>query len=127
MPEQHLYEYAIIRIVPRVEREEFMNVGVVIYCAAQRFLEVKYTLEKTRLQAFGSELNIAEIEARLKAFELVCKGGEEGGAIGQLSQPSRFRWLTAARSTIVQTSSVHPGLCANPTEILHLIFTQLVA
>ena len=126
MPEKHLYEYAVIRIVPRVEREEFINVGVILYCSAQRFLDIKCKLEAARLKAFSCELNIAEIGMRLSAFEQVCKGGKHGGPIGQLSQPSRFRWLTAARSTIVQTSSVHPGLCIDAIETLDTLYTQLV-
>ncbi|TKK69747.1 DUF3037 domain-containing protein [Ilyomonas limi] len=126
MPEMHLYEYAVIRIVPRVEREEFMNAGVIMFCAAQRFLEVKCRLETERLQAFRGEINIQEIQTRLAAFEQICKGGKEGGPIGQLSQASRFRWLTAARSTVVQTSRVHPGLCVNAVETLEILYEQLV-
>src|SRR3954453_13937988 len=83
MPGKHLYEYAVIRIVPRVEREEFINAGVILYCASLRFLEVKCTMPKERLKAFGGGiLDITEIETRLKAFEQVCKGGKEGGPIG---------------------------------------------
>jgi hypothetical protein len=126
MPEKQLYEYAVIRLVPRVEREEFINAGVVMYCAAQRFLEVKCTFPKERLKAFGGILDISEIESRLKAFEQVCKGGKNGGPIGQLSQASRFRWLTAYRSTVVQTSRVHPGLCTNAMATLEMLYDQLV-
>lgn len=126
MPEKHLYEYAIIRIVPRVEREEFINAGVIMYCAAERFLEVKCTLRQERLKCFSCVLDISEIETRLKAFEKICKGGKDSGPIGQLSQASRFRWLTAARSTVVQTSRVHPGLCTNAMETLQKLYEQLV-
>ena len=126
MPEKHLYEYAVIRLVPRVEREEFINAGVIMYCAALRFLEVKCTFPKERLKAFGGILDITEIESRLKAFEQVCKGGKEGGPIGQLSQAARFRWLTASRSTVVQTSKVHPGLCINAMETLQMLYDHLV-
>ena len=127
MPEKHLYEYAVIRIVPRVEREEFMNAGVILYCAALRFLEVKYKLEATRLAAFNCDINIAELAMRLAAFKQVCKGKKSGGPIGQFSQASRFRWLTAARSTIVQTSAVHPGLCISAEETLQTLYEQLIA
>jgi len=126
MPEKHLYEYAVIRIVPHVEREEFINAGIIMYCATQRFLEVKCKLDAVRLKSFCSSLDIVEIETRLQAFERVCEGGKEGGPIGQLSQASRFRWLTASRSTVVQTSRVHPGLSTNVTETLHKLFEQLV-
>ena len=125
MPEKHLYEYAVIRVVPRVEREEFINTGVISYCATLRFLDVKYKLETARLAAFNCELNIEEVAMRLSAFEQVCKGGKWGGPIGQLSQASRFRWLTAARSTIVQTSAVHSGLCLSAAETLHSLYNRL--
>lgn len=126
MPEKHLYEYAVIRIVPRVEREEFLNAGVIMYCASQRFLDVKCILQPARLKAFGCELDLIEIEARLKAFQQICKGGKGGGPIGQLPQASRFRWLTAARSTIIQTSRVHSGFCIDPTATLQILYEQLV-
>lgn len=126
MPEKHLYEYAVIRIVPRVEREEFINAGVIMYCATLRFLDVKYMLPKERLKAFGGVLDITEIEIRLKAFEQVCKGGRDGGPIGQLSQAARFRWLTASRSTVVQTSKVHPGLCTDAVATLEMLYNRLV-
>ena len=126
MPEQHLYEYAVIRIVPRVEREEFINAGVIMFCATQRFLEVKCKLDKERLKAFNCIIDITEIETRLKAFEQICKGGKAGGPIGQLNQASRFRWLTAPRSTVVQTSRVHPGFCADAKQTLECLYEQLV-
>lgn len=126
MPEQHLYEYAVIRIVPRVEREEFMNAGIILFCATQRFLDVKCKLDKEKLKAFGCDVDIKEIEARLKAFEQVCKGGKEGGPIGLLIPASRFRWLTAWRSTVVQTSRVHPGFCVDAKQTLELLYEQLV-
>jgi len=127
MPEKHLYEYAVIRIVPRVEREEFINAGVIMFCAKLRFLEVKCTMPKERLRAFGGILDITEIETRLKAFEQVCKGGKEGGPIGQLPQAARFRWLTASRSTVVQTSRVHPGFCIDAKATLDMLYEQLVS
>jgi len=109
MQEKHLFEYAIIRVVPRVEREEFLNVGVIIYCADQNFLQIKFELNQERLVAFSNELDIEELEKRLFAFEQICKGAEDGGPIGKLPVASRFRWLTATRRTVVQTSPVHPG------------------
>ena len=126
MPEKHLYEYAVIRVVPSVEREEFLNVGVILYCSAQGFLQTAYVLPDERLRAFSAELDVAELRERLRAFERICAGRKEGGTIGQLPIAARFRWLTAARSTVVQTSPVHPGLCANPAETLARLFAQLV-
>lgn len=122
-----LFEYAVVRIVPRVEREEFLNVGVVVYCAAQGFLQAQFELPAARLLAFASAgLDLADLAARLGAFERICRGAHGGGPIGQLPRAGRFRWLTATRSTVVQTSPVHPGLCADAAETLARLHTQLV-
>jgi hypothetical protein len=126
MQEKHLFEYAVIRFVPRVEREEFLNVGVILYCRDQGFLHTLYTLNEQRLQAFSADLDMQELQERLHAFERICCGRKEGGRIGQLGIAERFRWLTAARSTIVQTSPVHPGLTGNATQTLERLFAQLV-
>lgn len=126
MQEMELFEYAVIRIVPRVEREEFLNVGIILYCAKQRFLEVRYTLDGTRLSALSPDLDIAEMESNLIAFQRICEGGKTAGPIGLLDPASRFRWLTAARSTVLQTSKVHPGLCDNAMETLNKLHAQLV-
>lgn len=126
MPEKHLFEYAVIRVVPRVEREEFMNVGVILLCSSQGFLKTRFELNEARLLALFPALDLPELRERLQAFEKVCAGRREGGPIGQLGTASRFRWLTANRSTIVQTSAVHPGLCHSPEETLDRLHTQLV-
>jgi hypothetical protein len=126
MQEKHLFEYAVVRVMPKVEREEFLNVGVILYCAGRGFLQTRYELNEPRLRAFAGELDVQELQKRLRAFERICAGRREGGAIGQLAIASRFRWLTAARSTVVQTSPVHPGLCADPAETLERLYAQLV-
>ena len=126
MPETHLFEYAVIRVVPRVEREEFLNVGVILYCSAQGFLQTMYTLPEDRLRSFSAELELSVLHERLSAFERICTGRKQGGIIGQLPIAARFRWLTAARSTVVQTSPVHPGLCVDAAETLARLFAQLV-
>lgn len=126
MQEKHLFEYAVIRVVPRVERGEFVNVGVIVYCASQRFLQTFYELDEARLLSLFPGLDISELKERLRAFEQVCSGGSGGGTIGKLPIASRFRWLTATRSTIVQTSPVHPGLCSDPHKTLHRLHEQLV-
>ena len=126
MPEKHLFEYAVMRIVPRVEREEFANAGVISYCQKQRFLQCLFRIDKERLHAFSPKLDLSEVEAYLCAFERICAGGRAGGPIGQLDIASRFRWLTAARSTVVQTSKVHIGFCTEAKETLEKLFAQLV-
>ena len=126
MQKKRLFEYAVIRIVPRVEREEFINAGVILFCPAKVFLQTLSTLPVNRLQAFSCEVDMADLKERLHAFERICAGSREGGAIGKLPIAARFRWLTAARSTIVQTSPVHTGLCIDPLETLTQLHTQLV-
>lgn len=127
MQQKHLFEYAVIRVVPLVQREEFINVGVIVYCSSKRFLGVRYEINAPRLMAFSNLVDIEEIERRLQAIEQICKGGSAGGPIGLLPIASRFRWLAATKSTIVQTSAIHPGLCNHPAETLDKLFGQLVS
>lgn len=128
MPAKHLFEYAVLRVVPRVEREEFINVGVILYCSAQGFLQVTCEFNEVRLLALaGPTLDLADVRARLRSFERICRGRATGGPIGQLAIASRFRWLTAQRSTIIQTSPVHPGLCEDATTTLAELHAQLVS
>lgn len=126
MPELHLFEYAVIRVVPKVEREEFINAGVILYCKKLKFLQAIVTLQAERLCAFPGAPEAAELEQYLATFEKICKGGRNAGPIGLLDHASRFRWLTATRSTIVQTSKVHPGFCSDPEQALIRLHAQLV-
>jgi Protein of unknown function (DUF3037) len=126
MQENHLFEYAIIRVVPRVEREEFLNVGVVLYCRSKQFLQTIFTLDAPRLLALYPELDIKEVQMHLHAFEQISLGNKDAGPIAILDIASRFRWLTARRSTVVQTSVVHPGLCKDALETLGRLHKQLV-
>jgi hypothetical protein len=126
MQENYLYEYAVIRIVPRVEREEFLNIGVILYCPKKGFLKVRYQLDEARLKAFSCNLEVAELEEYLQTLERICIGGKNAGPIGVLPIASRFRWLTATRSTIIQTSKIHPGFCIEPEETLDRLYGLLV-
>jgi hypothetical protein len=126
MPEQHSFEYAVIRVVPKVEREEFMNVGVILYCQSLSYLDASFTLDEERLRALSARMEIAEIKKHLSAFCEICKGGPEAGPIGKLDMGSRFRWLTATRSTVLQCSKVHPGLSADPATTLKNLHKRLV-
>src|SRR3712207_301331 len=111
MPGKHLFEYAVVRVVPRVEREEFVNVGIVLFCKQQRFLKTLFHLNAERLLSLSPTLDIDEVKGYLDAFEKISRGEKDGGPIAKLDLPSRFRWLTATRSTVVQSSKIHPGLC----------------
>ncbi|HEX8090535.1 MAG TPA: DUF3037 domain-containing protein [Blastocatellia bacterium] len=121
------YDYAIIRVVPRVEREEFVNVGVIVSCPAKGFLEARIELDEQRLMALDSAADVESIKAHLGAFPTICAGGEQAGPIGKLSQRERFHWLIAPRSTIIQTSPAHTGCCKDPTTVLeHLLETMVL-
>jgi hypothetical protein len=125
--DKHLFEYAVIRLVPSVEREEFLNVGVILYCQDENFLKISYDLNEGRLSAFACDLAIDEITEHLQAFEKITAGGEGAGPIGRLPIGARFRWLTAPRSTIVQTSAVHTGLCVSAGETLDQLLAKMVS
>src|ERR1700712_4373658 len=126
MPENHVFEYATIRVVPRADREEFLNVGVVLYCPKQKFLQAMILIDVEKLTAFSSHLDIIELEENLCAFERICNGAKEGGPIATLDIASRFRWLTATRSTVVTASKVHPGLTTDAERTLNRLYHQLV-
>ena len=126
MHNKDLFEYTVIRVVPRVEREEFINVGVILFCKAQRFLEAKYLLDKKRLLSFSSALDLDVVKENLNALDQICTGAKEGGAIAKLDLASRFRWLTSTRSTVIQLSKVHPGYTSNAAETLEKLYRELV-
>lgn len=124
--QKHLFEYAIIRIVPRVYREEFINAGVILYSKKARFLATRFTINPQRILALYAEADIAEIEEHLRAYEKIAAGTVDGGPIAKLDIASRFRWLTATRSTIIQSSKIHPGLCDDLEILLNRLNEQLV-
>ena len=122
MQELCTYDYAIVRVVPKVEREEFINVGVIVSCPAKAFLEARIELDEQRLKSLDATLDIESIRPHLESIVAICAGGEQAGPIGQLSQRERFHWLTAPRSTTIQMSPVHTGHTANPASVLqHLL------
>ena len=126
MHDHYPYDYAVFRVVPRVEREEFVNVGVIVSCPARDFLEARIELDEQRLRALDSALDVESIRAHLATIPSICAGGEQAGPIGQLTQRERFHWLVAPRSTIIQVSAVHTGWCKDPTEVLaHLVDTMV--
>lgn len=126
MPDKVTFEYAIIRLVPKVEREEFFNVGVILFSKRKKFLGIKYQIDNKKLQAFSNEIGIEDVKNYLKAWEYVCQGEPNGGVIGKLDVSDRFRWLAASKSTIIQCSKTHPGLCVDPKETLEGLFESFV-
>lgn len=127
MPARSAFEYAVIRVVPRVERGEFLNVGVLLLCRQRRFLDARLQLDPARLAAFAPGLDLEALAEQLGYIPLVCAGGPAAGPIGALPQYERFRWLTAPRSSVVQPSPVHVGLCDDPAATLERVFRQMVA
>lgn len=126
MQDKHLYEYAVIRVVPRVEREEFVNAGIILYCKRPSFIKVLYKIDKAKLQALAPELDIDQVRLNLESFERIARGSKDGGPIARLEIPERFRWLTAVRSSVIQTSRPHPGFCSNLEEKTQRLFEQFV-
>lgn len=121
-----MFEYAVIRIVPHVEREEFINAGVILLCAKKKFLRTRVLLREDKIKALCETTDLTELKEHVASFERISKGGDDSGPIGKLPIAERFRWLTATRSTVLQTSKVHPGLCTDPDEMLERLFNQLV-
>ncbi len=126
MPGKHLYEYAVIRFVPKVEREEFLNTGIILFCKRPAFLGVRMLLDMDRLLRFSPDTDIEALHCHLAAFEKIALGTADSGPIGRLDHASRFRWLTATRSTIIQPSKVHVGYSDNLEETLEKLFRTLV-
>ena len=124
--EHFQYDYAIYRVVPRVEREEFVNVGVIVSCPSKGFLEARVELDEQRLLSLDSSLDIESIRAHLATIPAICAGGADAGPIGQLSQRERFHWLVSPRSTTIQTSPVHTGQCKDPEEVLEQLLRTMV-
>lgn len=126
MRDHDTYDYAVIRVVPRVEREEFINVGIVVSCPQRRFLQAAIEVDERRLTAIDPDLDIDALRKHLAIIPAICKGGEGSGPIGLLSPRERFRWLTAPRSTVVQLSPAHTGRCADPETLLEQLMNTMV-
>ncbi|MEO8672589.1 MAG: DUF3037 domain-containing protein [Tahibacter sp.] len=121
-----LYDYAVIRVVPRVERAEFINAGVILSSAATKFLQARIELDEARLIALAPDVDIETVRRHLAAVSAICAGTPGSGPIAQLPQRARFHWLTAPRSAIIQTSPVHAGRCANPQAAIEHLVARLV-
>lgn len=120
------FDYALLRVVPRVERQEFINAGVVVYCPEKRFLAVRVRLDEARLQALWPDSDVELVREHLRAVERICAGDESAGPIAKLSLGERFHWLTSPRSTVLQTSPVHTGVCDGTDELLDRLEKQFL-
>jgi hypothetical protein len=124
--ERHAFDYAIVRVVPRVDRGEFLNAGVIVFCSTRAFLEARIELDHARLKTLAPAIDTAVVESYLESIPAVCAGGGEPGSIGSLPQRARFHWLVAPRSTVIQTSDVHSGVHEDPKAALDGLFEKLV-
>jgi hypothetical protein len=120
------YDYAIVRVVPRVEREEFINAGVILSCPERDFLAARIELDERRLLALDAQVDLESVRANLESIPIVCAGGPAAGPIGRLSPRERFHWLVAPRSTIIQMSAVHSGRCHDPAAALDRLLETMV-
>lgn len=126
MQEKHLYEYAVIRFVPKVEREEFFNIGLVMFCKRPKFLKIQYHLCPQKFALFSDDIQLEEIETQLKSFSKIALGGKNGGVIGSYDIPDRFRWITAEKSACIQTARPHVGLSNDLENTFLRLFEELV-
>ena len=126
MPAPSSFDYAVIRVVPRVEREEFLNAGVIVFSFTRDFLGARVHVDDQRLRALWPEVDLALVQQHLDAITRICEGRPDAGPIAQLTQRERFHWLVSPRSTMIQVSPVHSGLCDDPAATLDHLFQQLV-
>ena len=126
MPRRDTYDYAVIRVVPRVEREEFVNVGILLSCPTAKFLEARIEVDEARLLALDPDIDLETVRRHLAAMEAICAGGPGSGPIGLLPQRARFHWLTAKRSSIIQTSPVHLGRCLHAGNAVEHLMDRMV-
>ncbi len=129
MPALNSYNYAVVRVMPLVERGEFINAGVILYCRARRYLKAQIALDKARLLVLFPRLDpegLETIETYLELIPLICAGGSEAGPIGEMTQGERWHWLVSPRSTIIQVGPAHSGLCADPAQTLERLVQKMV-
>ncbi len=125
MPKRSSFDYATVRVVPQVEREEFINAGVILFCRTKRFLGARIQLDEERLAQFVPDVDVEMVREQLELIPRICAGGPDAGPFGQLDQSQRFHWLTSPKSTIIQVSPVHCGLCDDPQAALDRLFKEM--
>ena len=126
MPDKYRYDYAVVRVVPKVDREEFINAGVIVSCPDLSFLEARIKLDESRLLALDPTVDMDLVRDHLETIPTICRGGDDAGSIGKLPQRQRFHWLVAPRSTVIQTSPVHTGRCHDPAAALEHLVAKMV-
>ena len=126
MHEQHLYDYAVIRVVPKVEREEFINVGLMIFCKRQKYLRIQHHIPTEKILQFDTEFDIEQLKINLDSFSKICSGEKNGGPIATFEIAERFRWLTAVKSSSIQTSRPHSGLTSDLNATFDKLYNELV-
>ena len=126
MHEKYLYDYAVIRVVPRVEREEFINVGLMLYSKRQKYLRIQYQIPVAKISSFCSEFDLDQLKINLDSFVAICEGKKDAGPIAQFEKDERFRWLTAIKSSSIQSSRPHPGLSADLDATFEKLYRELV-
>jgi hypothetical protein len=126
MQEQHFYDYAVIRVVPKVEREEFINIGLIVFCKRHKYLRIQYQIPVEKIRLFDAEFDIEQLQINLDSFEKICSGNKEGGPIAAFEITERFRWLTAIKSSSIQTSRQHSGFSFNLDATFKKLYDELV-
>lgn len=126
MPERYLYEYAVIRVLPKIEREEFLNVGVIVFSKQAKFIKMLYRLDEERLKIFSDKIDIDQLTDILEGYEKIATGSAAGGYIATFDIPERFRWITSVKSSCVQTSRPHPGFSSDLEKTTGMLFEELV-
>jgi hypothetical protein len=126
MSAPHFYEYAVIRVVPRVEREEFINIGLIVFCKHQKYLRIQYEIPNEKIRFLDAEFDLSQLKINLEAFSKICSGKKDGGPIAAFDIAERFRWLTAVKSSSIQTSRPHSGLSVDLDATFERLYVELV-
>jgi len=126
MQEDKIYEYAVIRLVPKVEREEFFNIGLILFSKKEKYIRIQFHICPKKFELMESKMDLEVVQQNLESFEKVANGAKDGGEIAKLEIPERFRWLTAVRSSVVQTSRPHPGKSKDLNKTFERLFAELV-
>ena len=126
MQDSHLYEYAVIRVVPRIEREEFLNIGIILFCKRAKFIKVLSHIDDAKIEALSNDFDVEQLHCNVTALKKIANGDKDAGPIAEFDIPERFRWLTAIRSSAIQTSRPHSGLCQDLDTTIQRLFEELV-